>query len=81
VTHMTDATTLDRPAVDQDDMTVLPNVAFSAHCFSGSIMSNNAAGVGALAATQKAANRSIPTILQQIAIYRRLQRARQMQGC
>ncbi len=79
MTHATDNITMDRPTVEQDEMMVLPNVAFSAHCFNGTVLSNNPAGVSALAANP--ANRSAPSILQQIAIYRRLQRTRRMQGC
>ena len=56
------------------DMTVLPGVSFTAHSFKGDVLCTPAA-IAALA-SDKPANRSYPSVLQQIEMYYRIKRAR-----
>jgi hypothetical protein len=59
----------------KDNMCVLPSVAFSAGAFNGTVFST-AAGLSTLKNQRKAANHTTPSILQQIAHYKRLQTKR-----
>lgn len=68
-----------KPVLQNVLMTSLPGAAVSAQHFNGAALSTPAA-VGALSATKTPANHPIPTILQQIAMYRRLQKARKEQN-
>lgn len=69
--------TTDKTVVEtfETPMAVLPGAAVSAHHFRGMALSD-AAAIGTLSAEHQPANHGMPTILQQIAMYRRLQKMR-----